>query len=94
MSQRSWSDSSGFPEPPDEQDGLAPEPSWHAKAKRQRALVRRSLQAADRLGARRTLMSFKTPLFSDTTASDSSAKAVSESQAIVLLQGHNLRMYK
>eukprot|EP00959_Pyramimonas_sp_CCMP1952_P346025 7246937-Pyramimonas_sp.AAC.1 len=86
MNQRSWSDSTGFPEPPVVQDGLAPAPPWHAKAKRQRAFERRSLQAADRLGARRTLLSFKSPLFSDTKASVSSAKAVSESQALVLLQ--------
>eukprot|EP00959_Pyramimonas_sp_CCMP1952_P129166 2701089-Pyramimonas_sp.AAC.1 len=75
MNQRSWSDTTGFPEPTGVQDGLAPAPNWHTKAKIQRAFERRSLQAADRLGARRTLLSFKSPIFSDTKACVSSAKA-------------------
>eukprot|EP00959_Pyramimonas_sp_CCMP1952_P094451 1975986-Pyramimonas_sp.AAC.1 len=96
MSQRSWSDCSGFPEASVEQDSMGPTPvpTSAALARRYLKLQRASLSRAEKVLARRTLMSFKSPVFMDTRTPDTGqAKALTESQATVYLQGHNLRMF-
>eukprot|EP00959_Pyramimonas_sp_CCMP1952_P276540 5780712-Pyramimonas_sp.AAC.1 len=72
--------------------GPTPDPTSATLARRYLKLQRASLNRAEKVLARRTLISFKSPLFMDTRIPDiGQAKALTESQAIVYLQGHNLR---